>query len=302
MNMEPFLGYRGVAAGLFTRRKLLRESQRDDPPERLPTEGREAHCRDAGDGCLAVVRTRATAAGLSAAALHGSKWIDAALPAELIRPAACEVKGIVVRRDCLVETETCVVRGVAATTPRADRLRPGRRRGTLSKRSIRLDALANATELKPEERRGPLVASPRRPRVAAIAGRDRPDGRRRGVPAGDADAPASHRGRISAARDADRGVRRLRAVRWPCRSGISEVEGRDRVRRSTGHPAEGQGDIGMVPKRTLATSRGSPTSKRKGGSSFGSPVTSFDTGGAPSSPGFGMRCATEDGLTTRQSG
>ena len=58
----------------------------------------------------------ATAAGLSAAALHGSNWIDAALPAELIRSVPCKVVGISIHRETLGDHEACVVRGIQATT------------------------------------------------------------------------------------------------------------------------------------------------------------------------------------------
>jgi hypothetical protein len=51
----------------------------------------------------------ATAAGLSAAALHGSKWIDAALPAELTRSSARNVDGIVIHRERLDDDEAGVV-------------------------------------------------------------------------------------------------------------------------------------------------------------------------------------------------
>ena len=92
----------------------------------------------------------ATVAGLSAAALHRSKWIDTALPAELIRPVPCKVKGIVIHRDILVDGESCEVRGIATTTPARTAYDLGRR-GTLTQAVMRLDALANATAVKPED-------------------------------------------------------------------------------------------------------------------------------------------------------
>jgi hypothetical protein len=93
---------------------------------------------------------QATAAGLSAAALHGSKWIDASLPAELNRPVACKVDGILIHREVLAHEEVCVVRGVSTTTPVRTAFDLGRR-GRLTEAVIRLDALANATGLKPDD-------------------------------------------------------------------------------------------------------------------------------------------------------
>jgi hypothetical protein len=92
----------------------------------------------------------ATVAGLSAAALHGSKWIDAALPAELTRSAARNVDGIVIHRERLDDDEAGVVRGMPATTAARTAYDLGRR-DSLTQAVIRLDALANATGLKPDD-------------------------------------------------------------------------------------------------------------------------------------------------------
>jgi hypothetical protein len=148
MNMDPFLGTEAVAAGLFTRRTLVSRNVMIHQNVYLP-KGVKLSAETRAMAAWLWSGRRATIAGLSAAAWHGSKWIDAALPAELIRPVPCKVNGIVIHRDCLVETETCVVRGVAATTPARTAYDLGRR-GTLMQAVMRLDALANATDLKPE--------------------------------------------------------------------------------------------------------------------------------------------------------
>ncbi|MEO3759844.1 hypothetical protein ABGB19_16345 [Mycobacterium sp. B14F4] len=93
-------------------------------------------------------RREATVAGLSAAALHGSKWIDAELPAELIRPVGCKVDGIRIHRDRLGDGEISVVGEIPVTTPARTAYDLGRRDG-LVQAVVRLDALANATGLKP---------------------------------------------------------------------------------------------------------------------------------------------------------
>lgn len=90
----------------------------------------------------------ATLAGLSAAALHGSRWIDERLPAELIRPEACAADGIVVHRAKLRDDEVGVVRGMPVTTPARTAFDLGRRYG-LERAIIAVDALARATGLKP---------------------------------------------------------------------------------------------------------------------------------------------------------
>jgi hypothetical protein len=91
---------------------------------------------------------RATVAGLSAAAFHGSLWIDAGLPAELNQRHRHKTKGIVLHSDRLGDDEVCVVDGVPATTPARTAYDLGRRRG-LEMAVVRLDALMQATHLKP---------------------------------------------------------------------------------------------------------------------------------------------------------
>ena len=93
-------------------------------------------------------RRNATVAGLSAAALHGSRWIDPQLPAELIRQDICDVDGVVIHRMKLRDEEVCVVGDVPATTPARTAFDIGRR-ARLETAIIRVDALANATGLKP---------------------------------------------------------------------------------------------------------------------------------------------------------
>ncbi|MFI5506460.1 DUF559 domain-containing protein [Mycobacterium sp. NPDC051804] len=97
----------------------------------------------------------ATVGGLSAAALHGSGYIDAHLPAELFRRNGKKVRGIVIHRDELLRDEEMSVRGISVTTPARTAFDLGRRGGRIAA-VIRLDALANATGLQPSDVR-PLV-------------------------------------------------------------------------------------------------------------------------------------------------
>ena len=91
-------------------------------------------------------RRAATVAGLSAAGLHGSLWIDSALPAELNRKGRDKVDGIVLHSDQLCDDETCSVRGIPVTTPARTAFDLGRGRD-LTTAVIRLDALMCATGL-----------------------------------------------------------------------------------------------------------------------------------------------------------
>jgi hypothetical protein len=92
----------------------------------------------------------ATLAGLSAAALHRTLWIDDWLPAELNRRSRDKVRGIILHSDLLADDEVCLRDGIGLTTPARTAFDLGRRKG-LTAAVIRLDALMHATELKPAD-------------------------------------------------------------------------------------------------------------------------------------------------------
>jgi hypothetical protein len=108
---------------------------------------------------------QATIAGLAAAALHGSKWIDADTPVELVHANARPPKGIITRRDGLRADEVLILDGRAVTTPERTAFDIGRR-GSIISTVARLDALANATGFKVDD-----VAKLRR--VVRITAEDR---------------------------------------------------------------------------------------------------------------------------------
>jgi hypothetical protein len=95
-------------------------------------------------------RRQATIAGLAAAALHGSKWIDADLPVELVHRNARPPSGIIARRDILLDDEVLILDGRAVTTPERTAFDIGRR-GSIMSTVARLDALANATGFKVDD-------------------------------------------------------------------------------------------------------------------------------------------------------
>jgi hypothetical protein len=87
---------------------------------------------------------------LAAAALHGTKWIDVDTPVELVHANARAPRGIITRRDALLDDEVVVVDGVAVTTPERTAFDIGRH-GSIMSAVARLDALANATGFKIED-------------------------------------------------------------------------------------------------------------------------------------------------------
>jgi very-short-patch-repair endonuclease len=144
---KPFLGTEALARGDVSLRTLHSRYERVYRNVYLPK------------GCEMTAAKRAVAAwlwsgrqstlvGLSAAAVHGAKWIDPSLPAELCRPNGKPVEGILIHRDELFDDELQSVRGMSVSTPARTAFDLGRRRGrTLA--VVRVDALANATGLQP---------------------------------------------------------------------------------------------------------------------------------------------------------
>lgn len=145
----PFRGNEALAAGIVT-------------PHRLRTEFEPIHRNvyiARGTELTPVTRAiaawlwsgrSATVAGLSAAALHRSAWIDDWLPAELNRRSRDGAHGIILHSDSLDEDETCVRDGMRLTTPARTAFDLGRRKGLIAA-VIRLDALMHSTELKPAD-------------------------------------------------------------------------------------------------------------------------------------------------------
>ena len=141
----PFIGTEAVASGLVSRRGLKNDYEAIYRNVYLP---RTAEL-------TAVTRARAawlwagragTLAGLSASAMLGSRWIDAKLPAELVRRGD-EAAGVVIHRDALAVDETCVVDGMPCTTAARTAFDLGRRE-RLTLAVAHLDALSHATGLK----------------------------------------------------------------------------------------------------------------------------------------------------------
>jgi uncharacterized protein DUF559 len=148
-EMMPFIGTEALAAGTATRRTLVSRHDMVHRNVYLAKGVKLTPVRRAVAAWLWSQRN-ATIAGMSAAALHGSQWIDPALPAELIRSETCDVDGIIIHRNKLHDDETCFVREMPVTTPARTAFDVGRR-DRLETAIIRVDALANATGLKPDD-------------------------------------------------------------------------------------------------------------------------------------------------------
>lgn len=145
MNKSPFLGTEALAAGTVTRRTLA--SQHVAVYRNVyVSRGVELTAVTRAQAAWLWSGRQATLAGLSAAALYGTQWINPQLPAELYRRNGKPVDGIVIHRDELHDDEFVVVRGMSATTAARTAFDLGRRKGR-EQAVIRLDALGQATRL-----------------------------------------------------------------------------------------------------------------------------------------------------------
>ncbi|WP_102145831.1 endonuclease domain-containing protein [Mycobacterium hubeiense] len=144
----PFVGTEALAAGLVNRYQL---ATRYDAVYRnvYAPRGQLLTPVQRAKAAWLWSRRQAIVAGVSAAALHGSLWIDRRLPAELNQRSQHRTTGIALHNDTLSADEITVLRGIPVTTAARTAFDLGRRYGrTLA--VIRLDALMQATGLKPE--------------------------------------------------------------------------------------------------------------------------------------------------------
>ncbi|TPG35200.1 endonuclease domain-containing protein [Mycolicibacterium hodleri] len=139
----PFLGTEALAAGAVTVRTLSSRYHRVHRNVYVPN-GSEMTAADRAVAAWLWSGRQSTLMGLSAAAIHRSKWVDPTQPAELYRRNGKPVDGILIHRDELSTGEVQSVAGMSVSTPARTAFDLGRRRGrTLA--VVRVDALANAT-------------------------------------------------------------------------------------------------------------------------------------------------------------
>ena len=145
--MLPFIGSEALAAGIVTRYQLATRYDAVHRNVYVP-KGQVLTAADKAVAAWLWSERRATAAGLSAAALLGTKWLDAKLPAELNQRHRHKTNGILLHSDELADDEVCIANGIPVTTPARTAYDLGRR-GGLTTAVIRLDAVMQAANLKP---------------------------------------------------------------------------------------------------------------------------------------------------------
>lgn len=113
---DPFLGSESIDAGLVTPGQLVTGHIRVFRDVYLHRDV-EISAVDRARAAWLWSKRQGVVAGFSASALHGSEWVDADRPAELIHDNRHRLPGLVIRGDELRPDEIQVIGGVPVTTP-----------------------------------------------------------------------------------------------------------------------------------------------------------------------------------------
>ncbi|KAA0110846.1 hypothetical protein [Mycolicibacterium sp. P1-5] len=148
-DRQPFVGSEALASGLLNRHQLRTRYRAVFPDVYLPRED-DASLHDRITAAWLWSHREATIAGLSAAAVHGAKWISSNDPVELIHANPRPPNGVLTRRLLVHSDEVQWVGDWQVTTPARTAFDIGRR-GGLRSAVARLDALARATKVSAEE-------------------------------------------------------------------------------------------------------------------------------------------------------
>jgi hypothetical protein len=147
MDASPFLGSRALRRGVVTRRQLR---TRYRTVFRDVYISRDAELTAAAKARAAWLATGATLCGLSAAAVLGTRWLDATAPAEIVRIDRHRQRGIVVHSYQLGHDEVHAIGGMRVTTAARTAYDIGCALPVVKAVPI-LDALLNATGVKPAD-------------------------------------------------------------------------------------------------------------------------------------------------------
>jgi hypothetical protein len=143
---DPFLGSEALAVGALTPYELRTRYVALHKDVYLPRDA-ELTAVLRAKACWLRSRRRGVLAGFSASALHGSKWIDATLPAAIIDTNHRPMPGVQVWDERIETDEIAVVNGMRVTTPARTALDLARR-CRLGVAVAAIDALVQATDLK----------------------------------------------------------------------------------------------------------------------------------------------------------
>jgi Protein of unknown function (DUF559) len=142
----PFVGSEAIAGGLLTRSQLATRYTRVFRDVYVNPDTPVTAALRAKAGWLWAKR-QGVVAGFSAAALHGSKWVDGTTTVELIHENRHRLPGLRTRGDRIGEDEVVIVDGIPVTSPTRTALDLGCWYPTTSGVAA-IDSLARATDIK----------------------------------------------------------------------------------------------------------------------------------------------------------
>jgi len=143
--MTPFIGSEALGTRGLTSHALRSRFSAIYPDVYLPRDEAPTAV-DRAHAAWLWSRRRGAIAGRSAAALHGAKWVDGRLPAQLLWANRHSPSGIETWSDAVAEDELMTVDGMTVTTPARTALDIACR-SPLNNAVASLDALARATRL-----------------------------------------------------------------------------------------------------------------------------------------------------------
>ena len=146
---HPFIGSEALQQGKLSPYQLRTRFRAIYPDIYLPTHATPS-LRTRSEAAWLWSRRRGILAGLAAAALHGSSWIDEDEPVELIWRNQHSPPGVVTRNQCVEGDEVTRVAGLRVTRPVRTAFDLGRLLPT-EEAVARLDALMRATSFSSEE-------------------------------------------------------------------------------------------------------------------------------------------------------
>lgn len=142
----PFIGSEALARGQLTPHVLRSRYAAVYRDVYVPRDA-ELTARDRARAAWLWSGRRAVLAGRSAAALHGAKWVDGRLPAQLLWGNRHAPPGIDTWSDAYDDDEVAVINGMLVTTPARTALDLACRY-TTDRAVAAIDALGRATRLK----------------------------------------------------------------------------------------------------------------------------------------------------------
>jgi very-short-patch-repair endonuclease len=150
---EPFIGSEALGDGALNRHQLRTRYLAQLPGIYLPKHT-PASLEQRTVGAWLWSGRQAIVAGSAAAALHRTKWIDDDTPVELIHANPRAPRGVITRRDTVLDDEVQTLAlpagKIRVTTPIRTAFDIGRR-GPVRTAIARLDALARATDLQVDD-------------------------------------------------------------------------------------------------------------------------------------------------------